>query len=116
VSKKISLYKYSKSFLFLEDIPTAAATTMQTEEPSPAVARRYNLVRKQNFSSSEESGAEAPVSVPVELTSTVSGANELIDVSSTDELKLIVDIFSEEENVTVDVFGRGDGGGPWLGV
>ena len=46
----------------------------------------------------------------------MSGANELIDVSSTDELKLTVDIFSEEENVTFDIsLDEEMVGGPGLG-
>ena len=87
----------------LEDLPTAAATTMQAGNPLPEVARRYNLVTRHCFSSSEESGAGALGEVPAELTSSVISTTELINVSSTDKLEITVDIFSDEGFVTVDI-------------
>ena len=87
----------------LEDLPTASATIMQAGDPLPEVARKYNLVTRHQLSSSEEGGAEDLGEVPVELTSTVMSAAELVTVSSSDELEITVDIFSDEGFVTVDI-------------
>ena len=100
----------------LEDLATASATIMQAGYPHPEVARQYNLVTRHQLSSSEEGGAEDLGEVPVELTSTVMSAAELVTVSSSDELKITVDIFSEKGLVTVDISSDGKMvGGPGLG-
>ena len=80
------------------------------------MARRYNLVTRHCFSSSEESGAGDLGEVPAEMTSSVTSTACLITVSSSDELKITVDIFSDEGFVTVDISSDKEMvGGPLLG-
>ena len=84
-------------------MPTAFATIIQAGDPLPEVARKYNLVIRHQLSSSEEGGAEALEEVPAELTSSVMSAAELITVSSSDELEITVNIFSNKGFVTLDI-------------
>ena len=74
------------------------------------MASRYGLVTRHTLSSSEDSGVETRGAVPVEVTTTVSSATEVFNVSSDEELILTVDISSSSD---VEM---SDGRGPWLGA
>jgi hypothetical protein len=50
----------------------------------------WGPVTRHRLSSSEETGVEAPVAVPVELTSTASSTIKVIDFSSTEKLNLSI--------------------------